>query len=135
MRPVKFLVTWQLELALLSREMAAALARVPEYAAELERRGKIIARYHIVGAHGGVWIMDVDSHEELERLLGGIAGLQLLALRRQSALRHVGIEACSDGLTSIERPRRLTGTRGGRCQWCPLLTSRTANDTGSVPVG
>jgi muconolactone delta-isomerase len=70
-RPVKFLVTWQLELALLSREMGAAIARVPEYAAELERRGKVIARYHIVGAHGGVWIFDVDSHEELERLLGG----------------------------------------------------------------
>jgi muconolactone delta-isomerase len=68
---VKFLVTWQLDLSLLSREMAAALARVPAYAAGLERAGKIDARYHIVGAHGGVWIMDADSHEELERLLGG----------------------------------------------------------------
>ena len=26
-------------------------------------------RYHIVGAHGGAWIYDVDSHEEFERLL------------------------------------------------------------------
>ena len=68
---MKFLVTWQLELALLSKEMATALARVPEYAAGLERAGKVLARYHVVGAHGGVWIMDVDSHEELERLLGG----------------------------------------------------------------
>ena len=68
---VKFLVSWRLELTLLSREMAAALARVPDYAAGLERNGKIVSRYHIVGAHGGVWIMDVDSHEELERLLGG----------------------------------------------------------------
>lgn len=68
---MKFLVTWNLELALLSREMAAAIMRVPGYAAELERAGKIIARYHIVGAHGGVWILEVDSHEELERLLGG----------------------------------------------------------------
>ena len=64
-------MTWQLELTLLSREMTAALARVPGYAAGLEREGKVLARYHIVGAHGGVWIMDVDSHEELERLLGG----------------------------------------------------------------
>ncbi len=70
-RPVKFLVTWNLELALLSREMAAAITRVPAYAAELERAGKIISRYHVVGAHGGVWIFDVTSHEELERLLGG----------------------------------------------------------------
>jgi muconolactone delta-isomerase len=68
---VKFLVTWQLELSLLSREMATALARVPEYATRLEATGKVVSRYHLVGAHGGVWIMDVDSHEELERLLGG----------------------------------------------------------------
>jgi muconolactone delta-isomerase len=68
---VKYLVTWQLDLNLLSREMASALARVPAYAAGLEQAGKITARYHIVGAHGGVWIMDTDSHEELERLLGG----------------------------------------------------------------
>jgi muconolactone D-isomerase len=68
---MKYLVTWRLELSLLSREMATALTRVPGYAAELERQGKVISRYHIVGAHGGVWILDVDSHEELERLLGG----------------------------------------------------------------
>ena len=51
--------------------MATALAAVPSYAAELERAGKIVARYHLVGAHGGVWIVDTDSHQELERLLGG----------------------------------------------------------------
>ena len=68
---VKFLVTWHLEMALLSREMAAAITRVPAYAADLERAGKVISRYHVVGAHGGVWIFDVTSHEELERLLGG----------------------------------------------------------------
>ena len=67
----KFLVTWRLELSLLSREMAAAVARTPAYAASLEGQGKIISRYHIAGAHGGVWILDVASHEELERLLGG----------------------------------------------------------------
>lgn len=71
LRVVKFLVSWRLELTLLSREMATALARVPEYAATLEQSGKIVSRYHVVGAHGGVWIMDVGSHEELERLLGG----------------------------------------------------------------
>jgi muconolactone delta-isomerase len=68
---VKFLVTWELDLTLLSREMAAALVRVPAYAADLQQRGKILSRHHIVGAHGGVWIVEVDSHEELERLLGG----------------------------------------------------------------
>ena len=67
---MKFLVTWRLELSLLSKPMAAAVARMPAYARPLEESGKVIARYHLVGAHGGVWIYDVDSHEELERLLG-----------------------------------------------------------------
>ena len=31
--------------------------------------GKLEARYHIVGKHGGAWIYDVASNEELERLL------------------------------------------------------------------
>jgi muconolactone delta-isomerase len=73
----KFLVIWQLELGLLSREMAAAVALTPAYAAQLEEQGKIVARYHIAGAHGGVWILDVDSHEELERLLGGAPAYNL----------------------------------------------------------
>jgi muconolactone delta-isomerase len=68
---MKYLVTWNLDLSLLSREMAAAISRTPAYAAQLERDGKVIARYHIVGAHGGVWILDVESHEELERLISG----------------------------------------------------------------
>lgn len=67
----KFLVTWHLDLSLLSREMAAAITRTPAYARQLEEQGKIISRYHIAGAHGGVWIVDVDSHEDLERILGG----------------------------------------------------------------
>ena len=68
----KFLVTWNLELGLLSRAMEGAITRTPAYAAQLERAGKVVARYHVAGAHGGVWIVDVDSHEELERLLGGM---------------------------------------------------------------
>jgi muconolactone delta-isomerase len=35
----------------------------------LEDDNKVIARYHVVGAHGGAWIYSVDSHEEFERLL------------------------------------------------------------------
>ncbi|HKT04943.1 MAG TPA: muconolactone Delta-isomerase family protein [Rugosimonospora sp.] len=67
---MKFLVLWHLELTLLSPQMAAAVARMPEYAGPLEHAGKVVARYHLVGAHGGAWIYDVDSNEELERLLG-----------------------------------------------------------------
>jgi muconolactone delta-isomerase len=66
---VKFLVLWRMELSLLSREMAQAVARMAEYGAALEREGRVIARYHVVGAHGGAWIYVVDSHEQFEQLL------------------------------------------------------------------
>jgi muconolactone delta-isomerase len=66
---MKFLVLWRLEQGLLSEAMVRAIARMPEYGARLEQEGKVQMRYHIVGAHGGAWIYDVDSHEEFERLL------------------------------------------------------------------
>jgi muconolactone delta-isomerase len=66
---VKFLVIWKLELSLLSSHVAAAVARMPSYARPLERSGQIVARYHIVGAHGGAWVFQVGSNTELERLI------------------------------------------------------------------
>jgi muconolactone delta-isomerase len=66
---VKFLVMWRIELSLLSREMAKAVGDMAAYGTALEREGKVLARYHVVGAHGGAWIYQVDSHEEFERLL------------------------------------------------------------------
>ena len=67
---MKFLVLWRIELTLLSREMARAVGEMAGYGSALEREGKVLARYHVVGAHGGAWIYQVDSHEEFERLLG-----------------------------------------------------------------
>lgn len=67
---MKFLVLWELDLALLSRDMVGAVGDMPNYGAGLEREGKLLARYHVVGRHGGAWIYQVDSHEEFERLLG-----------------------------------------------------------------
>jgi muconolactone delta-isomerase len=66
---VKFLVLWRIELSLLSREMGTAIAKMSDYGADLEADGKVLARYHVVGAHGGAWIYEVKSHEEFERLL------------------------------------------------------------------
>ncbi|HEX2031409.1 MAG TPA: muconolactone Delta-isomerase family protein [Actinomycetota bacterium] len=66
---MKFLVLWRVEPAALSMDVARAVLRMPGYARPLEDQGKVIARYHIVGGHGGAWIYDVDSNEELERLL------------------------------------------------------------------
>jgi muconolactone D-isomerase len=67
--PMKFLVIWRMELSLLSREMAQAVGGMAEYGATLERDGKVLSRWHVVGAHGGAWIYEVESHEEFERLL------------------------------------------------------------------
>jgi muconolactone delta-isomerase len=58
-----------MEINLLSLEMAQAVARMSQYGSTLEAEGKVDARYHVVGAHGGAWIYDVESHEEFERLL------------------------------------------------------------------
>jgi len=66
---MKFLVIWRMELSLLSREMAQAVGGMPAYGAALEHDGKVLDRWHVVGAHGGAWIYDVESHEEFERLL------------------------------------------------------------------
>lgn len=66
---MKFLVLWKLELSRLSTEVARAVTRMPEYADPLIEQGKVEMRYHIVGSHGGAWIYDVDSNEELEMLL------------------------------------------------------------------
>ncbi len=66
---MKFLVLWHLDLGLLSGHMARAIARMPQYGEDLEARGKVSARYHVVGQHGGAWIYEVESHEEFERLL------------------------------------------------------------------
>jgi muconolactone delta-isomerase len=66
---LKFLVIWQIEISLLSREILKSVARMPDYAQPLEKQGKILARYHIPGSHGGAWIYDVASNEELDMLL------------------------------------------------------------------
>ncbi len=65
----RFLVLWRLELSMLSREVVHAVLRMPEYAEPLEASGKVVERYHVVGWHGGAWIYEVGSNEELEILL------------------------------------------------------------------
>ena len=66
---MKFLVLWTLAVERPTAEMFNVVARQPDYARRLAADGKLAARYHLVGKHGGAWIYDVDSNEELERLL------------------------------------------------------------------
>ena len=65
----KFLVLWKLELGRVTPGIIQIILRQQDYGARLEAEGKVHARYHLVGAHGGAWIYDVDSNEELELLL------------------------------------------------------------------
>ena len=65
----KFLVLWKLELGRVTPETMQTVIRQQDYGARLQAEGKVQARYHLVGAHGGAWIYDVDSNEELDTLL------------------------------------------------------------------
>ncbi len=64
---MKFLVIW--ELSIVQAETIRAVMRMPEYAKGLREKGKLDARYHIVGKHGGAWVYNVASNEELEQLI------------------------------------------------------------------
>lgn len=66
---MKFLVIWNIEIGRLSGEVMKAVLRMRDHAAPLEAQGKVIGRYHIVGSHGGAWIYNVSSNDELEMLL------------------------------------------------------------------
>jgi muconolactone delta-isomerase len=66
---MKFLVMWELEVSRIQKDVMHAVLRMPEYTKQIREQGKLVARYHMVGRHGGAWIYDVASNEELERLL------------------------------------------------------------------
>ena len=66
---MKFLVLWSLEIQLLSPEVLKAVLRQRDHAKKLAGEGKLVQHYHIPGRHGGAWIYDVSSNEELDHLL------------------------------------------------------------------
>jgi muconolactone delta-isomerase len=85
----KFLVLWRLELGRLSPEAVRGVTRMHEYGKRLESEGKVLSRYHVVGSHGGAWIYEAESHQELDRLLAlapvyNFASYQVLPLAEMS---------------------------------------------------
>jgi len=50
-------------------EVAKMISNLQDYAKELEQKKKLDRYYHVVGRHGGAWVFDVASNEELEVLL------------------------------------------------------------------
>ncbi|HYK17638.1 MAG TPA: muconolactone Delta-isomerase family protein [Bryobacteraceae bacterium] len=66
---MKFLVLWHLEPGQGSRKLIKAVAETPNYAKKLQADGKLECRHHLTGKHGGAWIYNVKSNEELDLLL------------------------------------------------------------------
>jgi muconolactone delta-isomerase len=81
----KFLVLWSIDVSRVGPEAVKAVFAMPQYAETLIKQGKVEKRYHLVGQHGGAWIYDVASNEELDRLLAqapvyNLANYQVIAL-------------------------------------------------------
>lgn len=94
---MKFLVIWRMEISRLSGEMMKSVLRMRDYAQPLDEQGKVIGRYHIVGSHGGAWIYEVASNDELEMLLAqspvyNFAHFQVYPLADMSSLPVVPAE-------------------------------------------
>jgi muconolactone delta-isomerase len=68
---MKFLVLWSFEAGIRVGlpEVAKMISNLQDYARELEGQKKLERYYHVVGRHGGAWIFDVTSNDELEILL------------------------------------------------------------------
>jgi muconolactone delta-isomerase len=93
----KFLVLWRLELSRTSPETMKTVLRQQDYGSRLEQAGKVTARYHLVGSHGGAWIYEVDSNEELDALLAqapvyNVASYDVLALAEMQGPTPLGGE-------------------------------------------
>ena len=91
----RFLVLWKLELSRVTPNVARAVFRQQDYGARLLETGKLEARYHLVGGHGGAWIYNVDSNEELDSLLAqaplyNMSTYEVIALAEMVAPTLVG---------------------------------------------
>ena len=91
----KFLVLWKLELSRPHPDLVRAVLRQQDHGARLLAEGKLEARYHLVGGHGGAWIYTVDSNEELDRLLAqapvyNMASYEVHALAEMTAPTLIG---------------------------------------------
>jgi muconolactone delta-isomerase len=54
-------------------EMAKMLSDLQDYAKSLHAQKKLEHYYHVVGKHGGAWICNVETNEELEIMLAKMA--------------------------------------------------------------
>ena len=91
----KFLVLWKLEISRVSAETTQTVLRQQDYGARLQTQGKAHARYHLIGSHGGAWIYDVASNEELDALVAqapvyNVASYEVYPLVEMRGLTPIG---------------------------------------------
>lgn len=68
---MKFLVFWTLHEAIVksNTDLAKVIFDLQDYAKKLRGSGNLDRYYHVIGKHGGVWIFDVKSNEELDSMI------------------------------------------------------------------
>ncbi len=76
-------------------DVARAVLGQQDYGDRLLEMGKLEARCHLVGGHGGAWIYNVDSNAELDNLLAqapvyNVSTYEVLALAEMVAPTLVG---------------------------------------------
>ncbi len=91
----KFLVLWHLDAGRFGPDLIAAVLRQQDHGRKLLEQGQLVARYHIVGGHGGAWIYQVESNEELDHLLAqapvyNLATYQVIPLAEMTDQTIVG---------------------------------------------
>ncbi|MEM2856876.1 MAG: muconolactone Delta-isomerase family protein [Candidatus Nitrosocaldaceae archaeon] len=69
---MKFLVIWSFRVTSITSDVIKNIFSLREYAKSLKEKGKLEMYYHIVGKHGGAWIFNVESNEELENLIAAM---------------------------------------------------------------
>ena len=75
--------------------------------------GKILSLYKVAGQRFVLGVVDVESHEELDRIIMGALPMGSTPRNRdQAAAGRLGGESCLDG-----RPRRLGATQAGKGTW------------------
>lgn len=88
---MKYLVLWSLQPGIRTSlpEVAKIISSLRDYAKELHDQDKLPHYYHVVGKHGGAWIVEARSNEELEILLAkmpvyNFANYEILPLAEMS---------------------------------------------------
>ncbi len=69
---MKFLVIWSFIKMQITPDLVKIVFDLRDYARKLKEQDKLEVNYHIVGKHGGMWIFNVESNEELENIIAAM---------------------------------------------------------------